>query len=58
MVIPDYYIVSENLFASFGFHFARSLGDKLTSIFNICANQFQEKPHYDFGMRQLKQVIL
>lgn len=58
MVIPDYNIVSENLFSSFGFRFAQDLGNKLTSIFHICANQFQEKGHYDFGMRQLKQIIL
>jgi len=58
MVIPDYNIVSENLFSSFGFHFAQDLGNKLTSIFQVCANQFQEKDHYDFGMRTLKQVIL
>ncbi len=41
-----------------GFRTAELLAGKIVSLFELCADQLSSQPHYDFGLRALKPVLV
>jgi dynein heavy chain 1 len=41
-----------------GFQTAERLSGKVVSLFELCADQLSNQPHYDFGLRALKSVLV
>ena len=41
-----------------GFRTAEKLANKVVSFFKLCDEQLSSQPHYDFGFRALKYVLV
>ena len=54
---PDNEIIGEVSLYSEGFKDAKSLGQKLVSIFNLSTRLLSQQQHYDWGLRALKTVL-
>jgi dynein heavy chain 1 len=57
MTRPDQELIAQVLLFSKGFRTAETLASKVVPFFNLCAEQLSAQPHYDFGLRALKQVL-
>ncbi|PFH38701.1 hypothetical protein BESB_010430 [Besnoitia besnoiti] len=58
MVTPDLARIAEvTLFAS-GFRTAGTLARKMAALFEAAEKQLSSRPHYDFGMRAVKTVLM
>lgn len=57
MTRPDQELIAQVLLFSKGFRTAELLASKVVPFFNLCAEQLSSQPHYDFGLRALKQVL-
>lgn len=57
MTRPDQELIAQVLLFSKGFRMAEVLASKVVPFFNLCAEQLSSQPHYDFGLRALKQVL-
>ncbi|UZJ53926.1 hypothetical protein CBS101457_003246 [Exobasidium rhododendri] len=55
---PDREIIAQVLLYAQGFRNAEKLSSKIVPFFNLCAEQLSEQPHYDFGLRALKSVLV
>lgn len=58
MARPDRELISQVMLFSQGFRTAESLASKAVPVFNLCAEQLSAQPHYDFGLRALKAVLI
>lgn len=58
MVVPDKYIICENMLMSEGFEDARMLAKKMTVLYKLSEEQLSKQYHYDFGLRALKSVLV
>ena len=58
MVKPDKDLIAQVMLYSQGFKSAERLSGKIVSLFDLCANQLSAQPHYDFGLRALKSVLV
>lgn len=58
MVKPDRELIAQVMLYSQGFRTAELLAGKIVSLFELCADQLSSQPHYDFGLRALKPVLV
>ena len=58
MIKPDWELIAQVMLFSQGFRSAEALAGKIVLLFNLCAGQLSSQPHYDFGLRALKTVLV
>lgn len=58
MVKPDKELIAQVMLYSQGFKTAERLSGKIVSLFDLCGDQLSNQPHYDFGLRALKSVLV
>jgi dynein heavy chain 1 len=58
MVIPDRKIIAQVMLFSQGIVTAEELAGKIVLLFTLCEEQLSSQPHYDFGLRALKSVLI
>ncbi|KAJ1982313.1 dynein heavy chain [Dimargaris xerosporica] len=58
MTKPDRELIAQVMLYSQGFRTAELLASKVVPLFNLCSEQLSPQPHYDFGLRALKSVLV
>ncbi|KAL1461001.1 hypothetical protein WDU94_012934, partial [Cyamophila willieti] len=58
MTKPDRQLIAEVMLFSQGFRSAEKLACKIVPFFKLCDEQLSNQPHYDFGLRALKSVLV
>ncbi|CAH7677594.1 hydrolytic ATP binding site of dynein motor region D1-domain-containing protein [Phakopsora pachyrhizi] len=58
MTRPDRELISQLMLFSKGFRTAETLASKVEPFFSLCSEQLLSQPHYDFGLRALKAVLI
>ena len=58
MMKPDLSLITEVILLSQGFSTAEQLSGKIVLLFHMCDKQLSRQPHYDFGLRALKSVLV
>lgn len=58
MTKPDRELIAQVMLFSQGFRAAELLASKVVPFFNLCDEQLSKQPHYDFGLRALKAVLV
>ena len=58
MTRPDRELIAQVMLFSQGFRTAEVLASKIVPFFNLCSEQLSSQPHYDFGLRALKSVLV
>lgn len=55
---PDRQLIAQVMLFSQGFRQAERLAEKIVPFFRLCDEQLSNQPHYDFGLRALKSVLV
>ena len=55
---PDKEIIAEVMLYSQGFAEAKTLSRQTVPFFDQCSAKLSKQPHYDFGLRALKSVLV
>ena len=58
MIKPDWELIAQVMLFSQGFRSAEALAGKIVLLFSLCEGQLSSQPHYDFGLRALKTVLV
>ncbi|RHY13104.1 hypothetical protein DYB25_007654, partial [Aphanomyces astaci] len=58
MVAPDRELIAQVMLFSQGITTAEFMATKVVLLFNLCHDQLSKQPHYDFGLRALKSVLV
>lgn len=58
MIVPDLFLICENMLMSEGFNNAKILAKKMTVLYKLAREQLSKQYHYDFGLRALKSVLV
>ncbi|KAM3610556.1 uncharacterized protein V6R79_005609 [Siganus canaliculatus] len=58
VVVPDLQQICEIMLFSEGFLMAKVLAKKMTVLYKLSREQLSKQPHYDFGLRALKSVLV
>lgn len=58
MARPDRELIAQVMLFSQGFRSAETLASKAVPVFHLCSEQLSDQPHYDFGLRALKAVLI
>ena len=58
MVAPDRDLIAQVMLFSQGIATAEELASKVVLLFTLCQDQLSTQPHYDFGLRALKSVLV
>lgn len=55
---PDKELIAEVMLFSQGFKQAKQISAQVVPFFDHCAQRLSKQPHYDFGLRALKSVLI
>lgn len=55
---PDKELIAEVMLFSQGFKQAKAISSQIVPFFDHCAQRLTKQPHYDFGLRALKSVLV
>ncbi|KIX04416.1 uncharacterized protein Z518_05284 [Rhinocladiella mackenziei CBS 650.93] len=55
---PDKELIAEVMLFSQGFKQAEEISSQVVPFFDHCAQRLSKQPHYDFGLRALKSVLV
>ncbi|KAJ9613346.1 dynein heavy chain [Cladophialophora chaetospira] len=55
---PDKELIAEVMLFSQGFKQAKEISHQVVPFFDHCAKRLSKQPHYDFGLRALKSVLI